>query len=212
MRNKNFYDYEQATHYLAGSLIRHCEAPVMVSAVDRVNKVILLYIHKMLDDPGDVVRIRSDDSDLDFNPVPLGLTSHYTGKERYGSTLYTCRAPQRASKIGLTHTNLVVSSVSKQSRVGAVLENEDAAQVNRRSILATHDLYNTIMGRYPSYDSVFQKCTNNAARKAFSRRFAIGGEALLYKNYGQVGEALKDGPKLSEDFHYLQQALQEDLQ
>ena len=65
---------------------------------------------------------------------------------------------------------------------------------------------------YPDFDYVMRKIQIGSKMKAFSRRFAVVGGSLRFKSLNDpVGIAEKTGPTLFDNYAYLQEVLEEDL-
>jgi hypothetical protein len=133
--------------------------------------------------------------DLNLSPVPLG----YVNKKRIVS--YTSRSPTRHYKQGLTSYTLV----AKGSPVS----------------LTSRDLAKTIMGVYPSVESVMEDVlTEEKSAQAFSRHFCVkgrtNGNPLLMYKHKPVGviswnsDACRANFSLDDDYKYLNEVLEEE--
>lgn len=202
MRNRKFANHDHAYSYLCGSIIRIGEVPV--------------YIHDMCDwslyhkplNEYDSYNVKCsitklDDPAVDMNPVPLGFLSPKTTTDV--PSFYVKRNPFRQWKQGLTTQNCTISNPFKH-------EIDAPANLVPKYYLFSTAMVRAILNHYlpPEDAQKLSKVDNRPA--AFSRRFAVFKDYLLYKDLGEpVGTVARGKPELHEDFTYLTSALNEDL-
>lgn len=195
-----FFDVDHANTYLADSVVRLKGEPVWVANVNRKrgSKKYIAEVYLA----GNEMRDPSvcDLDDLDLSPLPLGMCN--TGG-RYKGSVYMCRLNVRRWKVGLCSQNL------NTFEIGIV-------RLEGPGILHTKGFRDTVVGEYPTYDEAYRtfKEDRNVTARAFSRSFSLMREGLegtvVVNNVGKViGKADEDGIRLSEQFHYLSQKLEQ---
>ncbi len=208
MRNKDFYDGDQANMYLSNSLIRVKDEPVYVLGINSRSSGLHIRFYETLagDREDEATELPIGHKSIDMNPVPLGFCNiRYTfSDERTKDVIEIYRKPIRGYRIGLCRNNMSYDQV-----FGG--ENE----YDPRNLLVCPELVKTIKGIYPKYEETLKYVTNEMGLvQAFGRRFAIqnmGGTInLLYsKSKTPVGTCDRRGPHLFDTHKYLQEALME---
>lgn len=210
MKHKDFYDYKHVYDYLQGSVIRVANDPVMIAEVrqpnpDKPKDITLVY--RSLGVTSGHKSIAVDDDAIDLNPVPLGMLSVDRESIEYGpkTSFYLQRIPVRKWKIGLT-----VQNTSYQSP----WQDREQFDLSMGYLFNSRELVRTIKGRYIDLDDAIKLAQEFPGRNvAFSRRFCVNGDNLLCRNIGiPVGKVMSRSVVLDDDFVYLKQVLDEDLQ
>lgn len=203
MKNKKFFNLDQAIRYLGETVITFKSKPIYIYGIDtgRHSKNFELHYYDVGDDEHKSKFILSDNSDIDMTPVPLGLMSNKSNMKH--SCGMVMRMPLRMYKIGLNRSNV---------RVENTVPSLNARYRSRNSeLLTSKELRDTVAGDYPRYSECFKASAKDGNALAFSRRFAVCGEQLYYKALGvAVGGAKPSGPSLDENCFFLKEALEED--
>ena len=196
MKHKEFYDHHHAHMYLNNCIIRKAGTPIMiddVQAADRAGKKWRLDYHELGTHERNVLFLPN--RAIDMNPVPLGMLN---GEE--DGVWYMSRVPSRKWKVGLYSGNL---HHYNHSNPGLYRGPDIQGQAMR----------DCIVGKYPDYDAVMRRIrAGKKKRLAFSRRFAVDQGNLLFKTtQAPVGIAERGEPLLFDQFNYLKEVLEEDL-
>lgn len=204
MRNKKFYDSQQASQYIRNTVFRVGEEPIYaydVQASDARGHKLTVTYSALTDMNGTPQNINIDDKSIDMNPVPLGMTNYFNGEGH--TALFVSRFPARKWKIGLAIENLSIKYLGGNSATGDL----------RRVIFPTKLLVNTIKGEYLSPQECMKQLKRYGGSIAFSRRFAVdslGG--LFYKDApDKVGSLTTSGADLNPEFMFLKEILEEDI-
>lgn len=203
MRTKEFYDLDHAQRYITQSVIRIKGKPAYVAtAAPADNGFILGYYDMPMNGTRDTVNYTIHKRDeVDMNPFPLGMLA-VSKKDKIKGSYYLSRIPVRAWKIGLTESNL---------RFDAVCEKR-MPEMDPRTLLYSHSFVDTVAGKYPELDEALKLSFDRKLPIAFSRRFAVNCEKLLYKTFQvPVGEIRDRHPHLFDNFKHLTQVLDEDF-
>lgn len=203
MKQKEFYDGNQASSYLTHSVIRLGRSPIYIQKVLREGSKYLLYYYHLgvVGNRSNLLVTYANNPDIDMNPVPLGMLA--PGKES-AATIYCTRVPRRAWKIGLTQQALALSNIDKSV--------EKRIRFRSGDVLISNSLQNTILNDYPSPKKATDLSKDRGLPIAFSRAFAIWDKDLYYKDIGiPVGTISAGKPTLSDDFFWLSEKLNEDL-
>lgn len=207
MRTRTFFDNDHAFRYLTQSIIRVKDNPVYVTHTQQADDGYVLSYDRLPLPPssragksGTRYTIHSRD-EVDMNPLPLGMLAVHQNDKVEAST-YLSRLPQRAWKIGLTEYNIQVSKIS----------DKEYTRLSLRDLIYLPAFLKTVRGDYPSMKETIRLSNERKLPIAFSRRFAIEEDKLLYKTFiVPVGEIQNNKPVLSDNFKYLAQVLEEDL-
>lgn len=204
MKNKKFFDAQQASQYLKHCIIRVAGDPVYIHEVSgpaRRGEAYTLTYNKIRSMGNLPKNISSSDEDVDMNPVPLGMVPYYSGESYV--TFFASRFPARKWKIGLSQDNFAL----------AHLLGYPAESSYRRIIFPTNILAETIEGNFLNPLECQKKLAQGGGSLPFSRRFAINHEhGLFYKDAPeQVGIMKKEAFELFDPFKYLKEALEEDV-
>ena len=208
MKNKLFYDAEHARNSLVNSVVRFKGKPVYIQDIQVVEK----------QRPGGTKQYKivysvlgSQDSNilfypnklLDLNPVPLGMMSTENG------VYFVERLPIRGYKIGLNTNNTAFSHVRSGQKSGS-----GRGGMGVENYIVSKELYKCIMGEHVSYGEGLRNIIKGVKKaSSFSRRFSIESGSLMYRNVNDVvGICEKKEPILFDDYHYLSEVLEEDLQ
>ena len=195
MKSKTFFDHRHASAYLVNSVIRKGPTPILVTDVmeaDEKNKKWRLNYIPIGSSANSILFLPS--TEVNMNPVPLGMINAHK------QVVFASRIPTRGWKVGLYEHNVYFRPL-------ALDWGETAPELLRSKYLR-----DTILGKYPDFDKVIKDIRAGHKMKAFSRRFAVIGGSLMYKSIGNaVGVAERTGPVLFENFNYLTEVLQEDL-
>lgn len=203
MKQREFFDTNQANSYLSNSVIRLGESPIFVHAVNRERSGDILWYWDLGAVGGSerLKKVLLNNKDLDMTPVPLGMLA--TGKESKATT-YCSRISRRAWKVGLSSGSLDLNNIS--------IDRSKTIRFSKSAVLYSNSLANTIKGEYLDYKSAKILSKDEGVPVAFSRNFAIWGDDLYYRYVGQpVGTNKKTLPVLGEGFEWLAEVLQEDL-
>lgn len=202
MKDKDFWNREQAQSYLGGSVVRYKSDPIYIYEVThtRAGKYTAHFLPLGITDRE---FIHADVSELDLNPVPLGLVNF----REYGRNfcVSTYRKPLRQWKIGLSRNNMII-------RPGQFDKNDF-----RDSLLQGKDLRKTILNEFPSYEEALHKVVDEGEEgMAFSRRFAVKKKtkhSYLFHNLHEnsVGKIIDRDIRLDDKYQYLSESLEEDL-
>lgn len=202
MRNRDFNDSAQAQSYMSRCIIRVNEEPAFVHQVGGTStKLTLSYSPVDKIDTG-ANTILMKDKAVDMNPVPLGMCSYFDTK-RY-IALFLSRVPARMWRVGLSMDNICVQHI---------LGRENGTDY-REKLFYSGSMVNCIKGKYLGQAEIGAAFKNYIGSIPFSRRFAItSAGSLAYKTIPvAVGTwAIKKGPKLDDEFKFLQEALDEDI-
>lgn len=75
------------------------------------------------------------------------------------------------------------------------------------------DLYRTIVGKYPSFNTALEETVNTGLGIAFHKHFALmqekDGVFLLYKFLGKVGDIVNNKPQLFDNYQFLNESLEQ---
>lgn len=219
MKNKQFYNTEQATFYLSDSLIRYKNLPIFVYKIVRENQEDKIVYYdgftegewwRVFDEEinwpyrkKEKNKILLSDLNLDFNPVNLGFINILNRTDIF-SCSYLLRYPRRSYKIGLNISNLTSVRLNLNKRLFS-------DSIPKHFILFSTSLTKTILGEYPSYEEaseIIRKDKNNSI--AFSRRFALDSKHIYYKFSEKVGENKDNKVKLFDKYQFLSEVLEED--
>lgn len=210
---REFHNIDHAYAYLVGSIIRVDGEPVYIMNVRgrKPSYTIEYYPIKLhaiggLADPNAFKSIKLSDESVDMEPMPLGFSwtnlVDITGYET-NLTVYISRTPSRNWKIGLYGRNVQI--VKALSRNGDNL---------RRLWIPSKMLHDTVVGNYPKLDEALDHVRDRQGVVPFSRRFAVCGNALIYKTFlepvGRVDEKTCE-VELEERFSFLKEVLAEDM-
>jgi len=205
MKNKSFYDGDQANMYLTNSLIRLKGEPIYIQGVRSHNRGLYIrYYIPSQQNSNDINEIDIDHNDINMNPVPLGFVNIKIPYERRSQIIDVFRKPIRGYRIGLCRNNIDYKKIFGETQ-----------DYDTRNILISRELMNTIKGKYPQYEEAFNFTVKSLGRsRAFSRRFGIqnmgDNHHLIYsKLHNPVGMCTKREPILFDQFKYLQEALTE---
>jgi hypothetical protein len=203
MKNKKFFNLDQAIRYLGETVISFKGKPIYIYALDagRHSKNFELYYYDVGDEDRKQKWILSDHSGIDMTPVSLGLMS--TKSNMKHSSGMVARMPVRMWKIGLNRSNVRIDNTVP----------EITARYRSRyaDFMLSKELRDTVVGDYPSYEECYKVSAKDGNVLAFSRRFAVHAESIYYKALGvPVGDAKASGPKLYKDCFFLKEALEED--
>jgi len=199
MRNKKWYNAGHAENYLSGSVIRIDNVPCYVCSVGE-SKMEYYPIteknnHRVID---------LDHPAIDLNPMPLGFLS-LRETDNFHSSSYLKRGPYRQWKVGTTARNTISANPFKHAIKSSPM---------MQYILRSQEFCDTVAGKYIDPEQAHAlSAKNEQGAFAFSRRFAVFKDFLLYKDLQEpVGTVSKDGTVLlHEDFTYLTDMLNEDL-
>ena len=202
MKNKEFYDEQTAKRYLRNSVIRYKNAPILITSIEHINQDGILgkewkvgYNRVGTNMPGIFFL---PNPMVNFNPVPLGMMNGIQ------HTFYVSRAPIRAWKIGLSEENCNFHSV---------LSDNYPAQENMILSFSGRHVGLTIEGKYPTYKEGLKQLNGETQSVGISRSFAMNKRGLIYKTMPMpVGVCKDTGPKLLEEFAYLEQVMRKELQ
>lgn len=203
MKNKKFFNIQQASQYLRHSIISIDGVPVYIyDVMGERNDIKLSY------SPLDKVnlnaqQIKVDDKRVDMNPVQLGMCSMFDGNVY--QTFYVSRMPARKWKIGLAKENVVISYLLGQGNAG---------RDYLAAIFPSSNLSDCIKGKYMSFEEAKDVLHKWGGTVPISRHFAINSNGqLMYKAAPDVVGAWtkRGGIKLSDDFLFLSEMLQEDM-
>lgn len=201
MKTKNFYDLNHASNYLVNSMIRVDDEPVIVNGFDHstASKIIMSY-YAVNNKKIKTVPINSDRVNL--SPVPLGFLAIRAPFNAFLRTAYTCRYPSRRWKVGLTQNNIGIIKLPKSKDY-----------FSQESVFYSTELRDTVLGLYLKFEEALDLANrNNGIDIPFSRVFATNGTVLYYKAFDQaVGQINGTLPVLHDDFRFLNERLQEDL-
>ena len=185
MKTKNFYDEHHAKIYLENSVIRYKKIPIYIRDVNQVENEFKLLYNKLGRQTIEMTFLPN--KHIDFNPVPLG----FLNTQR--NTFYVSRLPARQWKIGLHQNNIKFTNAV----IGTKIKNPS---------LNSTLLANCILGKYPSYKAAYDSIISGKRFiTAFSRKFAICKEGLLYKNNGQCIGPILQNPSLNDAYKYLKE-------
>src|SRR3990167_2223443 len=209
MKYNGFYNLDHVNAYLMGSVIRIEDDPVYVINLDyngTMNKY-KIAVRRLISKKEEWISL--DDSRIVLAPVPLGMVNLKNENKR-PTILVTARYPLRAWKIGLTSSNLFVTSILPHDQ-----------NLLNFNLFPSKELGKTIIGDFPSLSSILKVMGDKAEigdTIAFSRHFAIrnlGKEelSLLYYRYNEaVGNFTFFGqPQLHPAFSFLREHLIEEL-
>lgn len=203
MRNKKFFDLNQAHRYLSDCIIRLGEEPIRIIKIDPgvTTKNFILTYSPVTKNEGNY--IYSDNAEIDMNPFPLGWLS-VNEKSGWRDSVVLSRTPLRDWKIGLNVKNLHIATV--ESWGYEVLP-------RAKDLLWSEQFLDTVKGNYlPLEKAIALSHKWNGKGIPFSRRFAVNGNNLHYYMYHEaIGEIKKDRPVLSENAFFLEEVLKEDL-
>jgi hypothetical protein len=207
VKHKEFYDLKHAYDYMAGTIVRVGGEPVYVQEVRDPNensKFQMIYRH--LDRNGSFDKIGLMDDAVDLNPVPLGMLSIDQTSLEYGARVSWMlqRTPSRRWKVGLCSQNM---------QPFYPYPDYNNWDFNQGYIMNSPELVRTVRGEYPSFGEAAKLAQSYPQRCiAFSRRFCVFDSSLLYKTLGSpIGDIIKGQAVLRDDYLYLSQVLNEDL-
>lgn len=192
-----FYDRDHAEMYIIDSVIRLGEEPVYITDVEYAGDDIFLYYQHLVD-ANKMGRVRTDNPDINMNPVDLGMCQYNN------RALYTSRIPRRMWKIGLNKQNFSYQYVVPQN----------IRAPNMNTLLFSKGLVHCIKGEYPSFEEAQSRVLdpdNNELNVGFSRSFCLTIKAIYYKWTGLVGYHKKQEVRLLPEFKFLQEQLEEDM-
>ncbi len=197
MKHKEFYDHHQAHMYLNNCIIRKANVPIMiedVQAADRGGKKWRLDYRELGQNGRNVLFLPN--RAIDMNPVPLGMLN---GEEN--GVWHVSRMASRKWKVGLYSGNTHYYGHGR------------ATGGYHKPNITGEAMRNCIMGNYPDYTTIIRRI--RAGKKqtlAFSRRFCVDQGNLMFKTTKDpVGIAERGAPVLFDQFHYLKEVLEEDL-
>lgn len=205
MKNKKFFNLDQAIRYLGETVISFKGKPIYIYGIDsgRHGKNFELFYYNVGDDDKKGKIILSDHSDIDMTPIPLGLMSNKSKMSEHNSG-WVVRQPLRLYKIGLSRSNVKIENVEPH--------HTGRYRSHYSDFMLSKELRDTVAGDYPTYKECLKTSANDGNVLAFSRRFAVLGDKLYYKALGvAIGEAAPSGPSLDENCFFLKEALQEDF-
>lgn len=185
-------DYEYAAEKLPNTIVRLKNGnPVYVDLIDVRGKLCLV---KPLNNLNDMKRVKLQD--LDLRSPPLGFVN-YRDK-----AVYVMRIPKRRDwRQGLRGANCIV----------------DNNRFTLENLLATTGLYNCIVGKYPTIDSIIKKSKRVKKLElkiAWARHWALDTHnRVSYKNWGEVGTLEAGGKDISFDngFSFLRESFEESV-
>lgn len=206
MRKDFFFDAHHASQYLRGCVIRYDEAPVFIQDVMAERGQINIYHIGMASGRGHTKKHPIEDPKWNFNPVPLGFTFYPDRGTGFTFSVYCARNPIRNWKVGLCRNNLHAEPVVPRQGV----------MVSREWLMTSDSLLKTITNKYPTFNEAIETMSadpDTILSVPFSRRFCIMTNGRLrYKTRDvSVGTWSENGPELFNDFSFLNQVLQEDL-
>jgi len=204
MKNRDFNDPGQAQNYLNGCIITVGNEPVFIHSVRGEGRNLALD-YGALDSPNArVSRVMAKDKTVDMNPVKLGMCCYFDSSTY--RTFYVARYPARVWRVGLSRDNISISHILGKGEAGDWFD----------KIFTSPSLANCIRGKYDKLPKIMEAFENYRGVIPFSRRFAVSHNGLLiYKTLPEkVGSfSLSTGKaKLDENYQYLEEALQEDVQ
>lgn len=198
---RGFFDTGHMNMYLSGSVIMCRNKPIYVAEVSEDEQIIYHWVGERGNDKLKAIHIY--DKRVDFNPVKLGFTN--ITYEKYEVTTALSRIPARMYKTGLHRNN------THGERIGHDL---NITWPNETFTLSL-SLKNTILGIYPSINSIMTRLRKGARSIAFSRHFCFGAEKenkdilLYYYKYKKpVGIWNGTEPRLLKEYSFLQEHLE----
>lgn len=203
MKTRKFYDLEQASSYLAGSVIRVANHPVNIVAVESGNrgKGNFKLTYTKVDDPyKKTMAILSDSDEVDMNPLPMGMLAIKPGSPIGTLTAYALRIPARAYKVGTTRTNTTFMPIVHNSNY------------YDGSLIYTKEFVDSVKGNYLTLPEAL-KATEKKGIFPFSRRFAVAKDrSVYYKTFLEpVGKVDGGEVVLNDEAFFLKEVLREDL-
>lgn len=204
MRTKKFFDLNQASSYLRGSVIRVDDEPIYVHDVQhgegRGNKGMSIEYSVIREGLGKVFHIDVADKKVDMTPVPLGMCSYHDGDSF--RCYYIMRLPVRKWKIGLTKENIDILTVQTGQNAGGAIN----------MLFPQTFLVDCIEGKYVGLTEAIKALKRRRGVIPFSRRFAIDHEhSVWYKGHNlSVGWFENGQVNLDKDHTYLSEIMMED--
>lgn len=207
-KTRDFFDLNHAGRYLANSVIRYNRMPIKVIGCAPSGKahVYKLVYEELLEAPrnaewGDDGRkscLHNSDK-IDMTPVPLGFLSTKNADE--GDSLFLARTPARVWHVGLHRDNTAIYHPCFNYPVWA----------RGGDVVHAPSFFRMIMNKYLEPEEALLLSQKHDKTRAFSRRFAIFDDKLMYKTRGHpVGEIKNKKPELYNEFGFLKEALAED--
>lgn len=210
MKSYRFFDLTQAQNYATGSVILYDDVPYYVIGVEGGDSrngfsMVLQELNYVQDSPENMwnnrITANSSSVRISYNIPDLGLLNYRINKNN--TVISAARTPSRIFKIGLSVNSLFLFGWHKLS-----------SSVRASNVITSTALRDCILNRYPLYSEALKTIKERKSEVAFSKRFAIGGEEryLFYKDEQvPVGKIEDDVPVLSEEFVYLKEMLQIDV-
>ena len=207
MRTKEFFDLAQCQAYCGGTVMMYDGEPVYIDAARHAEKGgAAPFEISTYDIRGDYRRakwVNVGDERLDYTPVELGMISTVHPERQDYNSAWAARIPVRKWKIGLAGVNTGIFPIDKTF---------NGAYWDRSHFVQDRALYDTIKGNHWPFNEAVARAVRGRM-VAFSRRFAVYNDNLYFKAIGRpVGKIVKGRPELSEDFQFLSEVLQEDMQ
>lgn len=195
MRCKEFYDYKHASMYLDGCVIRKAHIPIIIQGVQQADlegKKWRIDYRELASPETNMLFLPN--RAVNMNPVPLGMIN---GKEE--GVWFVSRQALRQWKVGLSKNNIVY--------------HDHGYGEFRKPEITSAAMRDCILGTYPQYDQVVDGIRAGKRKLwAFSRRFCLNTGNLLFKsNPAPVGIAERGAPVLFDQYDYLKEMLEEDL-
>lgn len=200
--DKDFHDQDTADRYLKGCIVRLKGEPIYIDTVDRsLGKKDWLLKGRALNDADTERMFFLPNKDINYKPVDLGFCNYPSpGK----NTVFTVlREAMRVWKMGLSQQTMKVTSPAGCK-----------VPMNAEDTLTSEALYDTMMGRFPTYDEALLMLYTEECIVAFSRRFAIDGNGLIhyYLTHGEeVGTYTGRLVSLCPKYRYLNEIMMEDM-
>ncbi len=197
MKHKDFYDQAHANMYLNGCVIRKANVPILIQNLQKAD-----YMGKKWRVDYNELGSREDNilflpnRAIDMNPVPLGMLN---GED--DGVWFISRQATRKWKVGLYQGNMHTYAHGFD------------ADHYRKPALNSPELNLCIRGLYPDYGSVMRRIRAGKKKTlAFSRRFCVDQGSLRFKALNEaIGIAERAEPILFDQFAYLKEVLEEDL-
>jgi len=172
---------EDARTYISNSIIRHKGVPVRINNISEGGRVIGHTIPDLKP-----VKHPMEDKGWNIRPIQLGYA------EMAGGWVYLSRIPRRKWKQGLHEQSVHI--ISGGTRHPVALD-----EVNLPGLVDKH---------YPSLNEAVEMSEEEGNTVAFSPNFAIKRAKVFYKGR-EVGEFNHGYPRLSKEFNWLREALEE---
>lgn len=197
---KSFFNKEQASAYLTGTVVRFKNKPIYIYSISYKEDTDKLLVQcAYLPDIDKTFWIGIDDEDFDMTPVPLGFLSTYKKPEVI--TGWCSRIPQRRWKQGLAPQHFMMLPPAGYRPYW-----------DKNQIFISEELKKTITNDYPDYEEALKISKKVGAPISFHRDFALDAKNLFYKGYNTtVGIVADNKPILDEDKDFLKEAFAEAL-